>query len=68
MKLFQFIKPLYFNSLMVRLKVPDVETELGATAFQFLNGAIKRVEGDSMYPTFNQFQFLNGAIKSIYRN
>ena len=54
-----------FNSSMVRLKafIPSIETGK-MILFQFLNGAIKSIEGISCCINSREFQFLNGAIKS----
>jgi len=55
----------YFNSSMVRLKVPlGLIAQPVANAFQFLNGSIKRGLLYTYIFPVPKFQFLNGSIKS----
>jgi len=53
-----------FNSLMVRLKEIIISENRMLILFQFLDGAIKSVDGGEDKFEHNGFQFLDGAIKS----
>ena len=55
-----------FNSLMVRLKVTEIEClKQLAIKFQFLDGAIKSPHAFLLTGGTGWFQFLDGAIKRI---
>ena len=55
----------HFNSSMVRLKVDKNRfVNWASPLFQFLYGAIKRVQSKHLVRISTQFQFVYGAIKS----
>ena len=67
--LLTFIGSANFNSKMVRLKGGGLVTGIQSyIRFQFQNGTIKRIRGDSHFLRPNRFQFQNGTIKSVADN